>query len=148
MSFFEKLSENNPLVYTTHSPFLIDGERIHRIRPVTEDDTGIPGSVSRAGRKTEKRSFPCSAAGYAMVKGLFPAQKNVLVEGLTDYLYLHSLNLHCHALRRQGLPEDIYITPCGGTKHVGHIGVAVLGQKVRVVVLLDSDDEGEYGRTR
>ena len=40
MAFFETLSEDNPLVYTTHSPFLIDGERIHRIRPVTEDETG------------------------------------------------------------------------------------------------------------
>ena len=143
MSFFEKLSENNPLVYTTHSPFLIDGERIHRIRPVTEDDTGHSRISVEGWPQDRETIFPLqAAAGYAMVKGLFQHKKNVLVEGLTDYLYLHSLNLHCHALRRQGLPEDIYITPCGGTKHVGHIASLFLGQKVRVVVLLDSDDEG------
>lgn len=40
IDFFEKLSELNQLIYTTHSPFLIDGEHLHRVRPVTEDETG------------------------------------------------------------------------------------------------------------
>lgn len=40
LTFFEELAADNPLVYTTHSPFLIDGERIHRVRPVTEDKSG------------------------------------------------------------------------------------------------------------
>ncbi len=40
ISFFEKLAEKNPILYSTHSPFLIDGEHIHRVRPVTEDETG------------------------------------------------------------------------------------------------------------
>ena len=40
IAFFETLSEDNQLIYTTHSPFLIDGEHLHRIRPVTEDKTG------------------------------------------------------------------------------------------------------------
>ena len=143
ISFFENLAKDNPLIYTTHSPFLIDGERIHRVRPVTEDDTGHSRISVDSWPKDRETIFPLqAAAGYAMVRGLFQHKKNVLVEGLTDYLYLHSLNLHCRALGKQGLPEDIYITPCGGTKHVGHIASLFLGQKVRVVVLLDSDDEG------
>ncbi len=143
MLFFEKLAEDNPLVYTTHSPFLIDGERIHRVRPVTEDDTGHSRISVEGWPQDRETIFPLqAAAGYAMVKGLFQHKKNVLVEGMSDYLYLHGLNLHCHALRRQGLPEDIYITPCGGTKMVGHIASLFLGQEVHVVVLLDSDNEG------
>ena len=143
MSFFENLAEDNPLIYTTHSPFLIDGERIHRIRPVTEDDTGHSRISVDSWPEDRETIFPLqAAAGYAMVRGLFQHKKNVLVEGLSDYLYLHSLNLHCHALGRQGLPEDIYITPCGGTKMVGHIASLFLGQKVRPVVLLDGDDAG------
>ncbi len=77
-----------------------------------------------------------------MVRGLFQHKKNVLVEGMSDYLYLHALNLHCRALRRRILPEEIYITPCGGTKLVGHIASLFLGQGVRPVVLLDGDDAG------
>ena len=147
MSFFEKLAEDNPLIYTTHSPFLIDGERIHRVRPVTEDDTGHSRISVDSWPQDRETIFPLqAAAGYAMVRGLFQHRKNVLVEGMSDYLYLHSLNLHCHALGRQNLPEDIYITPCGGTKMVGHIASLFLGQKVRPVVLLDGDDAGKVRR--
>ena len=81
-----------------------------------------------------------------MVRGLFQHKKNVLVEGMSDYLYLHALNLHCHSLGRQGLPDDIYITPCGGAKLVGHVASLFLGQKVRPVVLLDGDDAGRARR--
>ena len=147
MAFFETLSEDNPLIYTTHSPFLIDGERIHRIRPVTEDETGHSRISVDSWPKDRETIFPLqAAAGYAMVRGLFQHRKNVLVEGMSDYLYLHALNLHCHALGRQGLPEDIYITPCGGTKLVGHIASLFLGQDVRPVVLLDGDDAGRARR--
>ena len=147
ISFFENLAERNPLIYTTHSPFLIDGERIHRVRPVTEDDTGHSRISVDSWPKDRETIFPLqAAAGYAMVRGLFQHKKNVLVEGLSDYLYLHSLNLHCHAVDRLGLPEDIYITPCGGTKMVGHIASLFIGQKVRPVVLLDGDDAGRARR--
>lgn len=147
MAFFETLSEDNPLIYTTHSPFLIDGERIHRIRPVTEDETGHSRISVDSWPEDRETIFPLqAAAGYAMVRGLFQHKKNVLVEGMSDYLYLHALNLHCHALGRQSLPEDIYITPCGGTKLVGHIASLFLGQEVRPVVLLDGDDAGRARR--
>lgn len=147
ISFFERLSEDNPLIYTTHSPFLIDGEHIHRVRPVTEDKTGH-SRISIDGWPNDRETiFPLqAAAGYAMVRGLFQHKKNVLVEGMSDYLYLHSLNLHCHKHGRQGLPDDIYITPCGGTKNVGHIASLFHGQKVRPVVLLDGDDAGRVRR--
>ena len=145
--FFEDLAKKNPLIYTTHSPFLIDGERIHRVRPVTEDDTGHSRISVDSWPKDKETIFPLqAAAGYAMVRGLFQHTQNVLVEGMSDYLYLHALNLRCRALGREGLPEDIYITPCGGTKLVGHIASLFLGQKVRPVVLLDGDDAGRARR--
>ena len=43
IEFFEELSDSNQLAFTTHSPFLIDGEHLHRIRPVTE--CSAPGSL-------------------------------------------------------------------------------------------------------
>ncbi len=145
--FFESLSKGNPLVYTTHSPFLIDGERIHRVRPVTEDKMGQSRISVDSWPEDRETIFPLqAAAGYAMVRGLFQHKKNVLVEGFSDYLYLHALNLHCKSLGRQSLPEDVYITPCGGTKHVGHIASLFLGQKVRPIVLLDGDDAGRIRR--
>lgn len=147
IKFFEKLSEGNQLVYSTHSPFLIDGEHLHRVRPVTEDDTGHSHISVETWPKDRETIFPLqAAAGYAMIRGLFQHAKNVLVEGMSDYYYLHALSHQCGATNRAALPADIYITACGGTKLVGHLASLFLAQEVRPLVLLDGDDAGRARR--
>ena len=147
IAFFEKLSEENQLLYSTHSPFLIDGEHLHRVRPVTEDETGHSHISVGTWPKDRETIFPLqAAAGYAMVRGLFRHAQNVLVEGISDYYYLHALSQQCGATNRAALPADIYITPCGGTRHVGHFASLFLAQKVRPLVLLDGDDAGRARR--
>ncbi len=147
IAFCEALSEKNQLFYTTHSPFLIDGEHLERVRPVTEDATGH-SRITIGGWPADRETiFPLqAAAGYAMVRGLFKHKKNVLVEGMSDYLYLHGLSLLCNATGRNGLPEEIYVTPCGGAKMVGTIASLFLGQDVRPLILLDSDEAGRARR--
>ena len=147
LGFFERLAEENQLVYTTHSPFLVDGEHIHRVRPVTEDNTGHSRISADTWPNDRETIFPLqAAAGYAMLRGLFQHKKNVLVEGMSDYYYLHALNQQCRAKGLAALPDDIYITPCGGTKLVGHLAALFLGQDVRPLILLDSDEAGRVRR--
>lgn len=147
LGFFERLAEKNQLVYTTHSPFLVDGEHIYRVRPVTEDSTGHSRISADTWPKDRETIFPLqAAAGYAMLRGLFQHKKNVLVEGMSDYYYLHALNQQCRAKGLAALPEDIYITPCGGTKLVGHLAALFLGQDVRPLILLDADEAGRVRR--
>jgi len=147
ISFFEKLADHNQLLYTTHSPFLIDGENLHRVRPVTEDNTGHSQITAETWPKDRETIFPLqAAAGYAMVRGLFQPKKNLLVEGMSDYYYLHALSHQCQRTKRVFLADEIYITPCGGTKLVGHFASLFLGQNVRPLVLLDGDDAGRVRR--
>lgn len=143
IAFFERLSDDNQLIYTTHSPFLIDGEHLHRVRPVTEDDSGHSRITAGTWPSDRETIFPLqAAAGYAMLQGLFRHKDNVLVEGMSDYYYLNALGAQCRAAGRAALPEAIYITPCGGAKYVGHIASLFLGQQVRPLVLLDGDEAG------
>ena len=147
IAFFEKLSETNRLAYTTHSPFLIDGEHLHRIRPVTEDDTGHSYITAETWPEDRETIFPLqAAAGYAMIGGLFQHRKNVLVEGITDFYYLQALSQQCAKSGRPSLPDDIYIMFCGGTKNVGWIAPLFLSEKVRPLVLLDGDEAGRARR--
>ena len=147
IAFFEELSQKNQLVYSTHSPFLIDGEHLHRVRPVTEDETGHSRISVGSWPKDRETIFPLqAAAGYAMVRGLFQHAKNVLVEGMSEYFYLNFLSLLCRASGRAALPEDIYVTPCGGTSMVAKIAALFLGQQVRPVVLLDGDQAARIQR--
>jgi hypothetical protein len=128
IAFFEELSQKN-------SPFLIDGEHLHRVRPVTEDETGHSQISKGSWPKDRETIFPLqAAAGYAMVRGLFQHARNVLVEGMSEYFYLNVLSLLCRASGRAALPEDIYVTPCGGTPMVVKIAALFLGQHVRPVV--------------
>src|ERR1035437_5017986 len=61
---------------------LIDGERIHRVRPVREDQTGHSRVSVDSWPEDRETIFPLqAAAGYAMVRGLFQHKKNVLTEG-------------------------------------------------------------------
>jgi predicted ATPase len=147
LGFFERLADSNQLIYTTHSPFLVDGENLYRVRPVTEDNTGHSHISSDTWPKDRETIFPLqAAAGYAMLRGLFQHKKNVLVEGMCDYYLMHALNQQCRASSLPSLPEDVYITPCGGTKLVGHLASLFLGQEVRPVILLDGDDAGRVRR--
>ena len=81
-----------------------------------------------------------------MVRGLFQHKDNVLVEGMRDFYYLHAFQLQCRSSSRETLSDQIYVTPCGGTKYVGHIASLFLGQEVRPLVLLDGDDAGRARR--
>ena len=110
IAFFERLSEKNQLAYTTHSPFLIDGEHLHRIRPVKEDDTGHSRITAETWPEDRETIFPLqAAAGYAMLRELFQHRKNVLVEGMTDFYYLQALSQQCAKSGRMSLSDDIYI---------------------------------------
>lgn len=147
IGFFESLSEKNQLLYSTHSPFLVDGEHLHRVRPVTEDATGHSRVDVETWPKDRETIFPLqAAAGYAMIRGLFRHQKNVLVEGISDYYYLHALSQQCAAVKRASLPSGVYVTACGGTKLVGQLASLFLGQDVRPLVLLDGDEAGRIRR--
>ena len=144
ITFFDELSKANQVCYTTHSPFLIDGEHLHRIRAVTEDASGHSRVASDSWPADRETIFPLqAAAGYAIIRGLFSHRTNVLVEGMSDFFYLHSLSQQCADSGRSYLPEDVYITPCGGTKYMGTMASLFLGHEVRPLVLLDSDDAGK-----
>ena len=143
IDFFEELSETNQIAYTTHSPFLVDGEHLDRVRPVVEDDSGHSYIPTENWPDDPETIFPLlAAAGYAMFSGLFNHNADLLVEGLADYYYLKALSQKCAAQGRTALPDDMKLTPCGGTKNVGYIASLFLSHEARPCILLDGDDAG------
>ena len=147
LGFFETLSETNPIIYSTHSPFLIDPQRIHRVRPVVESESGISVVSNDTWPDDRDTIFPLqAAAGYQMMRDLFQHRRNVLVEGLSDYLYIYAFSLALVAKGKSGLPDDVHVVPCGGTKMVTQIAALFLGEQLRPVVILDADSAGRGRR--
>lgn len=137
----KRLAPVGQVIYTTHSPFMV--EEIERVR-VVEDRGDDIGSVtsSDALEVGEDSAFPLQAAlGYDLSQNLFIGERNLLVEGPSDLAYLEVIGRHLRDQGREGLDERWRILPAGGASNVPAF-VSLLGQKVSVTVLLDSGTEG------
>ncbi len=137
----KRLAPVGQVIYTTHSPFMV--EQIERVR-VVEDRGDDVGSVtsSDALEVGEDSAFPLQAAlGYDLSQNLFIGERNLLVEGPSDLAYLDVICRHLRNQGREGLDERWRILPAGGASNVPAF-VSLLGQKVSVTVLLDSGTEG------
>ncbi len=142
-----KLSEKNPLIYATHSPFMIDTTDLPAIHIVTEDrDRGT--QVSNDTWPTDREAlFPLQAAlGYTLSQSMFLGRNVLLVEGITDYWLLSSLSaLFSHA-GKTCIDPELIITPAGGATKVVYLAAMMHSQELTVSVLLDADREGRLVR--
>lgn len=137
----DRLAPVGQVLYTTHSPFMVD--EIERVR-VVEDRGDEVGSVtsSDALEVGEDSAFPLQAAlGYDLAQNLFIGERNLLVEGPSDLAYLDVIGRHLREQGREALDERWRILPAGGSANIPAF-VSLLGQKVSVAVLLDSGTEG------
>lgn len=137
------LSQRNQLIYTSHSPFMIDTDALDSIKVVTFDpDKG--STVSDTTWATDKEAlFPLQAAlGYTISQSLFIGKDDLLVEGITDYWMLSSFSTLFRDHGLTALDPELIITPAGGAQKVSYLTSLMKGQKLRVTILLDSDQEG------
>ncbi len=143
LSLFEHMSEAAPLIYATHSPFLIDGNHLGRLRLVGRDEAGrfrVGAGIGPADRET---LYPVqAAAAYAVMQRLMGEGRHLLIGELADYLYLQALNLLCRRSRRPALMEGITLTPCGGAALAAGFASLFPAAGPRPAVLLRGDAAG------
>jgi len=138
LNFIEDLSENYQIIYTTHSPFMIDSNKLSRVRTVveTKEGTSVSDSIQE---KDPKTLFPLQAAlGYDIAQNLFISKNNLLVEGIADLVFLEALSSILISKDRIGLSSDITITPVGGLDKVVTFISLLRGSKLQIVCLLDT----------
>jgi len=136
----DRLSQHHQVVYTTHSPFMVEPRHLERVRLVEDDEnlevaSTITGDIRVRDRDT---LFPLQAAlGYDISQALFASGHNLIVEGVSDYIYLTTLSDHLATLGRTPLDEAWNVVPVGGVSKVPTF-VALLGTHLDVTVLVDS----------
>jgi hypothetical protein len=140
----ERLTARCQVLYTTHSPFMVQPGHLERVRMV-EDKGKAEGSIvsSEVLSRDADTLFPLQGAlGYDLVQHLFVAKHNLVVEGTSDYAYLRLISDHLASLAgRTFLDPRWSIVPVGGADSVPTF-VALLGTHLDVTVLLDSRKEG------
>lgn len=144
VKFLEKLSNANQVLYTTHSPFMIDGDHLERVRIVYEDEKDGSTKVSdNAWPRDKDALFPLQAGlGYAVAQTLFYARKQLVVEGLTDYTILKAMNELLAMKGKSTLVHDAVITPAGGIRNLMPLASTLLANEIAIAILLDGDQAG------
>jgi len=138
LDFIEHLSGEYQIIYTTHSPFMVDSKHLERVRTVLETENGSIVSTSIQ-EKDPKTLFPLQAAlGYDIAQNLYISKNNLLVEGVSDLIYLQVMSGILQNDKRIGLNEDITIVPVGGMEKVASFVSLLRGNNLNIACLLDS----------
>ena len=149
--FEEQLATKHQVIYTTHSPFMIDPENLLRARtvediyleekpgqpPIDEPDLGtkVGDDVLSTDRDT---IFPLQAClGYEISQSLFVGEHSLLVEGPSEILYFEWFKRKLKALGRNSLDPRWTITPCGGIDKVPAFLSLFAGNKLHIAVVTD-----------
>lgn len=138
LRYIDKLAENHQVIYTTHSPFMVHSDRLQLVR-VVEDKKGIGTVISDNVSSSDPRTiFPLQAAlGWTIAQNLFISERNLLVEGPSDLIYLQFVSSLLESAERSGLRSDVTIVPVGGLDKVATF-VALLGASgLKLAVLHD-----------
>lgn len=147
--FFDSLAGSNQLLFTTHSPFLVDPDRLDQVRSIYVDESGATVSSSdlRAGKPNspEFKSVYAvhSALGLSVSEALLQGCTNVVVEGASDQLYLSAVKTVLIALQKIHPQRELLFLPGGGAKGVVALVPIVAGKDdAPPHVILDSDPQG------
>ena len=137
LAYIRDLSGQHQIIYTTHSPFMVDSARLDDVRVVEDsikEGTKITGDLSGS---SDESVFPLQAAlGYSIAQNLFISRKNVLIEGPADLILLQHMGAMLEAGGKQGLGDAILV-PVGGLDKLATF-IALLGSnKLKLVVLHD-----------
>lgn len=141
----EILAKSDQIIFTTHSPYLINPDNLERVRLVDKDDengTVIGNQVHASSVAKQEVYTPImTAIGLDLSKsfGTF-GDHNVIVEGISDYYYLEIMKKYINYDDALGVMRFI---PSIGASKIDKLASLLIGWGVNFKVLLDNDNAGK-----
>lgn len=135
-------------VYTTHSPFMIDPDRLADVRIVdgSHAETGavVRDDIHSVGGDS---LLPLqSALGYSVLTPLMIGPNVLLVEGVSDIVYLRAWQSLMLKEDRESLDDRWTIVPCGGIEKIPALLSFFYEREVlRLAVLCDGRPKSQGG---
>lgn len=156
----EELLPAHQVLYSTHSPFMVPPKRLSDCR-IVEDviyDNKLDPPHSKGTKvkedvmSTDKDTlFPLQGAlGYSITQSLFIGENVLLVEGVSDIVYLKALSNELDRRERGGLDPRWTVCPAGGISKIRPFVSLFMGNNLNIAVLSDqsSGDKREIERLR
>lgn len=138
------MASNNQIVFSTHSPYLIEANELSRVRLVTKGESGtkVENKIYKTS-DSETLTPILTAIGLELAKSVsFPHEKNLVVEGITDYYYLRA---GVNILQEKKM-EVVSIIPGKGATKLHPLISLLIGWGCNFGVLLDNDKAGRSVR--
>lgn len=145
--FYDLCKNDNQVVYSTHSPYMIDSNNIINIRAIEKDEKGHTNIYNTAYdnklnsvSKRETLSPLVQAIGADLRFNIGPqgGKLNIVTEGITDYMYYTAM-LYYFNVPEEKMP---YIIPAVGAGNVNVIVSILIGWGCDFKVILDYDKAG------
>ncbi len=149
LEVFERLSDANDILYTTHLASMVDPAFPERVRIV---ETRDHHTVVRKGVVSSQRA-PMAVIEVALgltgdLSGLLGSRQTLIVEGGDDALILHKLSGLMRAAGRPHLSDRIYLWPARGASKTPMYAAFAVGQGWDSGVLLDTDAAGHAAKKK
>jgi len=140
----DRLADRHQVVFTTHSPFMIEPARLDRVRFVEDQGVNLGSRVSRDPLAISTETlFPLQGAlAYSIARDLLSGPHLILVDSIADYTYLHVISDHLQSVGRPSLDERWALLPVGGAANLITF-VALLGHDLDTTVVFEASSETE-----
>ena len=139
----ERLAPDSPVLYTTHSPFMVEVGHLERVRIVEDSGPPTGATVTTDVMVADPDSlFPLQAGlGYDIAQSLFIGPHNLVVEGTSDFIYLTLMSQLCAAKGKSRLDDRWRVLPAGGATNIPTF-VSLIGPHLDITVLADAGTKG------
>ncbi|WP_440973609.1 AAA family ATPase [Pseudomonas koreensis] len=140
-----QLAEDNQTIYSTHSPFMVGPDELDIVRVVELADRAIGTKVHTTLSSTDPAAIlPLQEAlGYDLAQSLFSSQRNLILEGLTDYWYIEAVSGLLKDGGKVAIHDKIAMVPANTASKVVYFATILVAQNLKVAALLDSDNAGD-----
>lgn len=146
LAILEKISEKNQVIYTSHSPFLINRNFPQRIRLLTkEPESGtLINNKPYSNGKTRFWEPLKSAIGVCLGDLFSLGETNLIVEGISDQILITGISNKLAKINATYLDlEKITIVPAMGALCVAYLAKFAVSEGLKTIALFDSDAEGK-----
>jgi len=149
LNAIEKISESNQIVFSTHSPFMIDREKLDRVRIITKKPN--EGTLIKEKYWDSKGDalMPIRASiGMKIGDSLFTTKKNLLVEGYSDQIILEAISKLCLKKERDYIDTSkISIFAVNGADKMPLFATFCRIENQKFIALFDNDSKGRKAST-
>ena len=145
LKVFDNIKERVQIVYTTHSPHLIDLNKLYRLlavqRAIEEDEsseTKIFDAKSLTTASTDTLSPIYSLMGIRLSEQKFIQKKNnIILENIATFYYMKALtDMKC-------FEKQVFYLPASGSSNIKTLVNMLLGWGIDFLVLTGTNEEGD-----